>query len=115
MKWILVGLPIAVLLAWIWFEQREHLRIRWVLVGLMAVIALPMAFYWSTAANMSANSYFTAANHRLLEASVKALDAGRDEQVLAAWTQALANFDAGYETRGRYAQIIDDAVTSMAK
>jgi hypothetical protein len=65
--------------------------------------------------NFNANSYFTDASKDLLTASVEQMKAGKTEVVLREWLHADDQFHATYENRGKYRQIVDEAIAGMKK
>lgn len=84
------------------------------ILGMAAILwSFGVAFFVGSLQDINANAHFTAATEKLLETSVKHLKAGHSEAVLREWSRITENFGATYESRGKYAELVEVATQGM--
>ena len=111
---IIVAISIALPIAWFVSDARGRTPLRRRVLGLVTILWLfAVAILAHGIQSFEANSYFTYESKRLLDASVRHLRARHSDAVFREWGRANERFKATYENRGRYAEIVDDAVRGM--
>jgi hypothetical protein len=106
-----VTLPIAWLVAD--FKAKPILRR---VLGIFAILwSFGIALLVGNLQFFNANSFFSSATKDLLSSSVEQLKSGKTQSVLAAWEKANSEFNATYENRSQYQQIVDEAIADMKK
>lgn len=111
---IIVAISIALPVAWFVADVRGRTPLKRRVLGLVTILWLSaVAILANGIQTLDANSYFTDESKKLLDASVRHLRAGHGDAVSREWMRANERFNATYENRGRYAEIVDDAVRGM--
>lgn len=112
---LLILVTVALPIAWIVADFRGRPATRRVL-GLVTLLwSFAIATLVGGLQQFNANSYFGFATKDLLKASVGQLRAGNNSAVLREWERADEQFNPTYENRGRYRQIVDQAIEGMKK
>ena len=112
---ILLIITVALPIVWAIAEFRSRPIVRRI-IGLVAILwSFAVAALAGGLQVFNANSYFTAASKDLLETSVQQLRAGKTEAVIRELEHANDQFNPTYENRGKYKEIVDQAVKGMKK
>ena len=112
---IILFITAALPMAWLAADIRSSAKVRRIL-GLIAIAwSFAVAAFVGSLQHLNANSYFTSASKDLLEATVEQLRAGRTESVIRELSHANDRFAPTYENRGRYRQIVEEAIEGMRK
>lgn len=92
-------------------EQRGR-RLRY---GIAARIFAAIAFFFTgTVVSFNYNAWYSSAADKLLTASVKAMEEGRQAAVLREWKAMDGKFRWSYETRGNFRKIAEEAIQGMS-
>ena len=108
---ITIGLPIG----WLIAEFRTNSLARRIIGACTIIWSFGVAALYGMLENLNANAYFTAASKQLLSESVHHLQVGHEKAVIREWLLANEQFGITYESNGRYAEIVDQAVKGMSK
>jgi hypothetical protein len=112
---ILLFITAARPIAWLVADFRSSAKVRRIF-GIIAILwSFAVAAFVGALQQLNANSYFTSASKDLLDASVQHLRAGKTDAVIRELSRANDQFSPTYENRGKYRQIVDDALEGMKK
>ena len=110
---MLLLLTAALPIAWFVADLRGRPTVRRIL-GLVALLwSFGIAALVGGLQQLNANAYFSEASKDLLHATVLALRAGKTEAVVRELSRADDSYSASYEARGRYRQVVDEAIEGM--
>lgn len=114
MEFAIFAVPFLVLIASIWTAVTSEDRRRRIRYGIAAILAAAICFFLvGTVASFQHNDSYSRAADKLLEASVNALEGGRQAEVLREWKAMDQKFRQSYETRGNFREITEEAIKGM--
>ena len=109
------GVLFLVLLAFMWTAIVLNDRRRRIRYGAVSILAAALGFFFTgSVISFTYNSWYSSAADKLVEASVKAMEEGRQEEVIREWKAMDARFRRSYETRGNFRGIAEDAIKGMS-
>ena len=109
----LITITLALPIAWLVAEFRAGALARRIIGASTILWSFGVATLFGMLQDLNANAYFTAASEKLLTESIRHIQAGREKAVIREWMSASEQFGTTYESRGKYAEIVDKAVKGM--
>ncbi len=112
---VLIAITVCLPIGWLVAEFRAGPLTRRVM-GICTILwSFSVAALVGMLESFDANVYFTTASKKLLESSVHHLQNGNEQAVAREWALANEQFDSTYESRAKYAEIVDQAVSGMER
>jgi hypothetical protein len=112
---VLIAITICLPLGWLVSEFRADPLTRRVM-GICTILwSFGVAAMVGMLESFDANVYFTSASKKLLETSVRHLQNGNEKAVAREWVLANEKFGSTYESRAKYAEIVDQAIVGMER
>lgn len=104
-----------VLLAFMWTAITSDDRKRRIRYGALSIIAAALGFFVTgSAISFNHNAWYSSAADKLLKASVKAIEEGRQSDVLREWKALDEKFRWSYESRGNFRKLAEEAIKGMS-
>jgi len=112
---VVIVIVAAILLPIGWFvsEFRGGRGLRLTLGCLALLTSFGVAFVVVALERFNSNAWFTGASKELIDACISELEAGHTDRVLNALRQLQSGFRPTYENRGRYDELVEQAVSRM--
>ena len=103
-----------ILLAFLWTAIVAEDRKKRVRYGIVAILAAGLGFFVAgSAISFNYNAWYSSAADKLLEASVKGMEEGRQAEVLREWKAMDKKFRWSYEVKGNFRRLVEEAVEGM--
>ena len=103
------------LMIFVWAAAVSDDKPRRVNYGIGATIIAALAFFFTgTVISFNYNAWYSSAADRLMAASVKAMEEGREADVLREWKAMDKKFRWQYETKGDFRKIAEEAIEGMS-
>lgn len=104
-----------ILSAFMWTAIASDDRGKRIRYGIVSILAAALGFFvvgFTTSFNY--NAWYSAAADKLIEASVKAMESGRQADVLREWKVMDEKFRWTYETKGNFRKLAEQAIKGLS-
>ncbi len=103
------------LMIFVWAAAVSDKRVTRVNYGIGATIIAALTFFFTgTVMSFNYNAWYSSAADRLMAASVKAMEEGREADVLREWKAMDKKFRCLYGTKGDFRKIAEEAIEGIS-